>query len=78
MARSYSRTRWTVEKILKIARSRNSKTRLNHLIDLVMHPMFRSSKTAVLVDGLLHAVVEGNPRESLRKFIRYNLKYLLR
>jgi hypothetical protein len=30
------------------------------------------------VDGLLHAVVERDPEESVRKFVRFNVPVLIR
>jgi hypothetical protein len=27
----------------------------------------------MIVDGFIHGVIEGNPRESVMKFVRYNL-----
>ena len=54
------------------------KGKLNRLIDSVMHPLFKKHPGFVLLDGVLHALVEQNPEESLRKFIKYNLDKLVK
>lgn len=50
-----------------------TKGELNKFIDSVCHPLCKSQKGFILVDGLLHALVEQNPPESVKKFIKYNL-----
>jgi len=51
---------------------------LNRLIDDVFHRHFSENVGFVIVDGLLHAVVERNPEESVRKFVRFNVPVLVR
>jgi len=51
---------------------------LNRLIDDIFHRHFSENVGFVIVDGLLHAVVERNPEESVRKFVRYNVPALIR
>ena len=51
---------------------------LNRLIDDIFHRRFSENVGFVIVDGLLHAVVERNPEESVRKFVRYNVPALIR
>ena len=53
---------------------------MNKLIDSAFHPLFKKDKRYVIVDFLFHCLVEQDlPMEKkLEKFIRYNLKYLLR
>ena len=51
---------------------------LNRLIDDVFHHHFSENVGFVIVDGLLHAVVERNPEESIRKFVRFNVPVLVR
>lgn len=51
---------------------------LNRLIDNLLHPYFKDSKAVVVLDSVLHAAVERNPQLSFKKFLRYNLKHLLR
>jgi len=50
-----------------------TKGELNKFIDSVCHPLFKAHKGIVLVDGLLHAMVEQNPPTTVQKFIKYNL-----
>jgi hypothetical protein len=50
----------------------------NMRIDELIHPYFKENPTFILLDGLLHAIVEQNPSESLRKFLVYNLPELRR
>lgn len=51
---------------------------LNRLIDDIFHRRFSENVGFVIVDGLLHAVVERNPEESARKFVRFNVPVLVR
>jgi hypothetical protein len=46
---------------------------LNKLIDDVCHPFFKENPGFILVDGILHGLIEKDPPESFRKFVRYNL-----
>jgi hypothetical protein len=48
------------------------------LIDEMIHPYFKTNPKFILLDGFLHAIVEQNPDESLRKFLKYNFPELLR
>ena len=51
---------------------------LNRLIDDIFHRHFSENVGFIIVDGLLHAVVERNPEESVRKFVRYNVPALIK
>ena len=51
---------------------------LNRLIDDIFHRHFSENVGFVIVDGLLHAIVERNPDESIRKFLRFNVPVLIR
>lgn len=52
---------------------------LNKLIDILMHPYFEEHPTfTVIIDGLLHAMVEQDPDMSFRKFVKYNIPKILR
>ena len=51
---------------------------VNRNIDEVLHPLFRTGPLAVIVDSVLHAVVERDPPKSLEKFFLYNFSPLLR
>jgi hypothetical protein len=57
---------------------RTVKGELNRLIDSLVHPYFRECPALIVVDGLLHAMVEQDPNVSLRKFVRYGVPELLR
>ena len=59
-------------------RRRTGKWELNKLIDAMIHPYFQEYPAMILVDGILHAMVENDPDESLRKFVRYNVPRLLK
>jgi len=49
-----------------------TKGQLNKLIDDLIHPLFRKNKGFILVDGVLHGLVEQNPPLSMKKFVKYN------
>ena len=51
---------------------------LNRLIDDVFHRHFSENVGFIFVDGLLHAIVERNPEESVSKFVRYNVPALIK
>lgn len=55
-----------------------SKGKLNKLIDSLLHPLFKKHPGFVILDGVLHALVEQNPEESLHKFVKYNLDKLVK
>jgi hypothetical protein len=50
-----------------------SKGELNRLVDSICHPFYDENEAFRAVDGLLHAIIERDPPQSLRKFIHYNL-----
>ncbi len=54
-----------------------SQAEINKILDAIMHPLTRDYPWLNIVDGLLHALNEKNPKSSLRKFLRYNLKSLI-
>ena len=54
-----------------------TKGELNKLIDSLCHPLFKTNEGFILVDGLLHGLVEQNPPITIRKFIEYNLPTLI-
>lgn len=49
-----------------------TKAELNRIIDSLLHPWFREYPWLRFVDGVMHALVEQDPRESLEKFLRYH------
>jgi len=53
-----------------------SKGEINAIIDSLIHPLMKDHPWLVLVDGLLHALNEQNPQESLEKFLKYNANRL--
>lgn len=55
-----------------------TKGEVNRLIDAILHRRFSENVGFILLDGLLHAVVERSPEESVRKFVRYNVPALVR
>ena len=58
---------------------KTTKGKLNKLIDNLIHPYFEEHPTfTIIIDGLLHAMVEQDPDMSFRKFIKYNVPKLLR
>jgi hypothetical protein len=46
---------------------------LNRLVDDLCHPFYKENPSYMLVDAVLHGLIERNPPESVRKFLRYNL-----
>jgi len=60
-------------KVQKKARKIYTRGELNKLIDSLCHPLFETNKGFMLVDGLLHAIVEKDPPRTVKKFIKYNL-----
>jgi len=61
----------------KRARKPYTKGELNKLIDSLCHPLFKTNEGFILVDGLLHGLVEQNPPITIRKFIKHNLPKLV-
>lgn len=50
----------------------------NKIIDQTLHPLFKKGKEYVIIDGILHFIVEQNPKASTKKFMKYSLKHLLK
>lgn len=55
-----------------------TKGELNYVIDDVVHPWYAEHVGFVLVDEVLHALVEQNPGVVTRKFLRYNLPEIIK
>ena len=51
---------------------------LNKLIDSLCHPLSKTDKGFMLVDGFLHGLVEQNPPATIRKFMKYNLPKIIK
>jgi len=54
-----------------------SKGELNKLIDDLVHPHARENPALWVLDSFCHAMVEQDPPQSVRKFIRYNLPRII-
>lgn len=65
------------QKSRKKVRKLYTKGELNKLIDSLCHPLSKKDKGYILVDGLLHAMVERDPPRTVKKFIKYNLPKLM-
>ncbi len=50
---------------------------LNKLLDAFLHPLAKTSPDLLILDGVLHGIIERNPPESVMKFIEYSLPELL-
>lgn len=61
----------------KRAHKTYTKGELNKLIDSLCHPLFETNEGFILVDGLLHGLVEQNPQLTIRKFMKRNLRKLI-
>jgi len=59
-------------------RSIYSKGELNRIVDDLVHPFFKKGKEFILVDGILHGVIEQNPSLSVKKFMTYSFPELLK
>lgn len=51
---------------------------LNRLVDDLCHPFYKENQGYMLVDAVLHGLVERNPPESVKKFLRYNLPTIVK
>lgn len=63
----------------KMKKERLTTGEANKIIDALLHPLAKG-KTKIpvmLLDSMLHACVEQNPKESAKKFVRYTLPKLL-
>jgi hypothetical protein len=57
---------------------RYTKGELNYLIDDLLHPLYKVNEGFVLVDGVLHGLIEQNPPLSVKKFMKYNLPAIMK
>jgi hypothetical protein len=51
---------------------------INKIIDSFVHPFYEKSQWFRLVDGAFHAFVEGDLSVSTQKFVRYNLREIVK
>jgi hypothetical protein len=56
---------------------RTTTSKLNKLVDDLLHPYFTDYPTLIIMDSLLHAIIEQDPKTSMHKSIKYNLPKLL-
>ena len=54
-----------------------SRGQVNYIIDSFCHPLFKVNKNFILLDGALHGLVEKNPKQTAKKFIKYNLHTII-
>jgi len=54
-----------------------TKGELNRLIDDLIHPFYKTDKSLLLIDALLHGLIEQNPPQTVLKFLRYNLPTII-
>jgi hypothetical protein len=50
---------------------------VNRLIDAFIHPLAKRHPGLLILDGIVHGLIEKNPSETAAKFIQYNLPKLL-
>jgi hypothetical protein len=58
-------------------RRRYSKGELNRLVDDLLHPLYGWNPELMILDAVLHGLVEQNPPETVLKFIRYSLPNII-
>ena len=51
---------------------------INKLVDSIFHPLARTHWAFQVLDELSHVIIEGDPKESAVKFVRYSLPQILR
>ena len=55
-----------------------SKGDLNKMVDTLIHPLSKTDKRFILVDGFLHGLIERDPPTTIKKFLKYNLPEILK
>lgn len=55
-----------------------SKGKLNKIIDAIVHPLYQKNEGFRFLDGLAHALVEQDPKTSVKKFVKYNVPELIK
>ena len=48
-----------------------TKGELNKITDAALHPLYKQNQGIRLLDGLVHGLIEENPRMSVKKFLKY-------
>jgi len=51
---------------------------LNRVKDDLVHPLLKEDQNYIWVDGVLHGLVEQNPKLSMNKYVKYNVPKLLK
>jgi hypothetical protein len=59
------------QSVTQIRNSLYTDGELNAIIDAFMHPLAKRDPRLLVLDGILHGIVEQNPSKSVRKFIKY-------
>ena len=54
-----------------------TKGELNATVDALLHPLARVDPWFLVIDALIHGLVERNPPETVAKFVQYNLPTLV-
>ena len=57
---------------------RPTQGQLNKIVDTLLHRHFRRNPDLIYLDGLAHAIIEGDLKQSLRKFAKYGVPALLK
>jgi hypothetical protein len=68
----------TPKKKRKKHRKNYSTGELNVIVDSVLHPLYKKTELMRIVDGLIHAAIEQNPKQSMKKFVKYNASAILK
>ena len=50
---------------------------LNRTVDALFHPLGKLDTAFLLLDGIIHGIIERNPPKSIAKFIHHNLPKLV-
>jgi hypothetical protein len=50
----------------------------NLIIDQMFHPLFKEDKVFVIIDGAFHFMVEQDTKKSVKKFLKYSLRHLIK
>jgi hypothetical protein len=59
-------------------RKKPSKGELNKVVDTLVHPYFKQYPALIVVDGIVHGLIEQDLRTSIPKFVRYNAALILK
>jgi hypothetical protein len=47
------------------------------MVDALLHPLAKVDPCFLVLDGILHGLIERNPSETVVKFIQHNLPTLI-